>query len=816
MKKSKQPSIIEHYFSIKKTHPDVILFYRLGDFYEIFGEDAIQVSRVLNIVLTHRGKLHDNKIEMCGVPHHSSNIYISRLIKEGFKVAICEQLESAEEAKSRGSQAIIKRDVVRILTPGTVIDDDMVSTEYNNYILALLSSDNDYYTVAYVNLSANSFFYQNDLSHQELHSLLIALHPSEVLLSDRLAENEKISKALSAMNIMMTSYDENYFSYSRAKITIKKYYSLATEKTLGIVDENAICSVGSIINYITSTQMGDMYILNYPVNQKTVSRMSIDASVIKSLELLETLEGKKNGSILTALDKTASPEGKRLFKEVLLNPLLDIQEINQRLDAVEYYTVQHQERLLINNLLSKQPDLERVISKFMLNRAKPYDLLLLKNVLESVVKITCLLQEGKSCPILIKTIVQDMMFDQSLLEKLSMLVGIEITKSAENNYIKSENYPELSPLGEKIQEIYNKIASLESEYKRITEIHNLKISNNNLIGYYIEVSSKYDITSETFIKKQGLSQVYRYTTSKLMSYEAQLLEYKGQYKKIEEQVFQGLCQEVQAFCDDLYRINKSRAYLDVIISFASIATQYNLVRPVIDESLNIKIVEGRHPAFLDNANFVANDLDLSAEQRMSILTAPNMSGKSTFLRQNLIIVVMSQMGMFVPAKSVYIGIIDKIFSRVGAYDNIYLGYSTFMMEMLETAFILNNATERSFVILDEVGRGTSLYDGLSIASAIIEYLVNYSCSRVLFATHYKELTSLADKYSTVSCLSLDTKIHDDEIIFTYKISPGINKNSYGIYVAKLAGMPDPVLKTAQEILSKYEQTLNHNEECMDG
>ncbi|ETO91485.1 MAG: DNA mismatch repair protein mutS [Candidatus Xenolissoclinum pacificiensis L6] len=801
----KKISITEHYFSIKKQYNDAILFYRLGDFYEIFGEDAIKVSKILSIVLTHRGKLQNSRVEMCGVPHHSSRVYISKLLKSGLKVAICEQMESAEEAKSRGCNSVIKREVVRVFTPGTAIDDDMISNDRNNYIVSIVIEKEEIFSIAYVDISSKDFFYQSQISYQELYSVLVALHPSESLLSDKLAQDTKISHMMASMNIMMTSYDESYFSYNRSRHTILEHYSIADEKVLDIPNRTTLCAIGSIIEYIVSTQIGNMYVLDYPINRQEMSRMSIDASVIKSLELFETVERKHKGSVISTLDRTITVEGKRLLKTILLNPLCVPEDIEARLDVVEYYVQNTQKRILISELLSEASDLERLVSRFVLGYTKPYDLVLLKHELQNIISISKLMESNISNnPSLLQGIYENLSFSHELFEKLCRFVNDNIEKNADSYYVNITHHEKLNLLNEKVCQLESQVQGLMNEYRNDTGIIGLKITNNNLIGYYVEVPVKYEIKDERFIRKQGLSQVTRYTTVELIQLESEIIACKIEYKNLENEVLSELSEEVKNCSEVLYRLARNRAYLDVLISFSSLSTCYDFVRPVLDNSLSIDIIGGQHPSFLDVDNFMVNDLRFSDDNNISILTGPNMAGKSTFLRQNMMIIIMAQSGMFVPAKSARIGIVDKIFSRVGAYDNISRGYSTFMIEMVETAFILNNATDRSFIILDEVGRGTSLYDGLAIAQSTIEYLLLYSKSRVLFATHYKELSDLATKHKLISCLCLNVKVDDGKMYFTYKVKEGVSDKSYGIYVAKLAGAPKFLLERAQEILSKYE------------
>lgn len=791
--KEKLTPVMEQYLNLKTQYKDYILFYRLGDFYELFFDDAIQVAKLLNIVLTKRGNTNGKDIPMCGVPAHSSESYLHKLINLGFKVAVCDQLETVEEAKKRGYKSIVKRDVVRIVTPGTIIEESLLEDKSNNY-LASITEKNNKYGIAWLELSTGKFFYSTS-NLKTLDSDLSRIIPREILISD---EMEDIKLMLKNYKISITQHAQSFFDYNRSYRTLCEFYKIKELKAIGDFTEGETIACGTLIEYIKVTQRGSIPRLEFPKTYRQQNFMLIDASARKNLELFSTQFGENNGSLISMIDNTVTASGGRLLKQVLSSPLICPQAINLRLNTVEFFVNNNEFRFKIREILSNTPDIERALSRLMLGRGSPKDMNLLKIGLGKILKISDLLLNIKSNVDEFEMIYKSLGNHKELFELLNKaVVDNNINNLKEGGFIDLSYNSELSELTYLLNNGNKLITQLRNTYRDLTGIASLKVLHNNILGYYVEVPSSYTITLNEFIHRQSLSNSTRYTTNKLKELESKILTAREAIINLEIKIFGQLCNRIAKESEKIALAANSLAKLDIRVSFAEIAVKHKYIKPIVDNSKNFKIINGRHPVIEINKNFIANSIDL---QGIQLITGPNMAGKSTFLRQNALIAILAHMGSFVPATSANIGIIDKIFSRVGATDNITSGYSTFMVEMVETATIVNQATEQSLVILDEIGRGTGVYDGLSIAQAVIEHIHNVNRCRAIFATHYRELTKVSHYLDNVKCFCVKVKEWKGKVIFLHEVEEGIASESYGIHVAKLAGFPDSILNRANEVL----------------
>ncbi|GHM57887.1 MAG: DNA mismatch repair protein MutS [Candidatus Mesenet longicola] len=792
--------VMQNYLSLKKDYNDYLLFYRLGDFYELFFDDAIKAAKVLNIVLTKRGYYDGKEIPMCGVPAHSSESYLHKLISLGFKVVICDQLETAEEAKKRGHKSVIRRDVVRIVTPGTIIEDTLLEDKSSNY-LACIVYDKKKYSIAWVDISTGEFFYSSTNS-DNLSSDLLRISPKELLISDRMLDyNEEIKSILKDYKLSLTEHAESFFECSKANKTLLEFYNLQSLKALGNFTELEIAACGSVLEYVKITQKGRLPRLEYPKAFKQQRFMLIDTSARKNLELFTTQFGEKEGSLLKAIDHTVTASGGRLLKQTLSSPFISPEVINTKLKAVEFFVKNNTTCKQIREILKNIPDIERILSRLLLGRGSPKDMYLLSLSFDKIKKLSKTLSSINEHEI--KLICKNLGKHEALFNVLDeALIANNIGNARDGGFIKPKYNSELDKLLY-IQNNANQLLDkLRDSYRNLTKIGTLKISYNNIIGYYVEVSANHKIDQDIFIHRQSLANCLRYTTTELKELENKIITAREEAINLEIKIFGQLCARIAEESQQIALTAHVIAELDLTTAFAELAMQNNYVKPIIDDSYAFDIVKGRHPVIGVNNKFVANNINLAGQQRIYLVTGPNMAGKSTFLRQNALIAILAQMGSFVPAEYAHIGIIDKIFSRVGASDNITVGYSTFMVEMIETASIINQATERSLVILDEIGRGTGIHDGLSIAQAVIEHLHNINKCRAIFATHYHELSKVSAYLNNLKCFYVKVKEWDGKIIFLHEISEGVADESYGIHVAKLAGFPDSILKRANEIMKE--------------
>jgi len=811
--------MMAQYHATKARYPDTLLFYRMGDFYELFYEDAVQASEALDITLTKRGKNQGDDIPMCGVPWHSHESYLAKLIKSGFKVAICEQVETPEEAKKRGGhKALVRRDVVRVVTSGTLTEENLLSADENNYIAAIAYIGGDV-GVAWLDLSTGTFQVQT-CTPIALSAVLERINPSEILIGDHLLNSEELDQAWDTYGDRFTVKPEYLFDSAANEHRLKDFFKLDALEAHGIERRAEISAAGALIDYVKQTQIEQIPHISKPEPVSNTAFMEIDAATRRNLELTRTLSGERKGSLLSIMDHTVTGAGSRLLQSWLSNPLCDVERIRERQNRVnEFYRDQYF-RQDVRKLLKSVPDMERALSRLTAARGSPRDLLMLKQGLEQADLIKLLLLNTPK-PAL-DDLQRALVFDNAtaaFLDKINAALKDDPPALLRDGNFVREGYSEALDRYKNLKSDNRKnIAELQTKYKSITGLDRLKISFNNVLGYFIEVPSKSgdalfnykaDNDNNPFIHRQTMANAVRFTTTELADLERDLSHAEEKALAIELEIFDDLLSDLLHIAEHLRVHARTLAELDVLSALAELAIEENYVCPEIDETNAFELEEARHPVVEkalkpSNETFIPNDCDLSESQNIWLLTGPNMAGKSTFLRQNALITIMAQMGAYVPAKSARIGLVDKVFSRVGASDDLARGRSTFMVEMVETAAILNRATSKSLVILDEIGRGTATFDGLSIAWACVEYLHNQNKCRALFATHYHELTQLTASLPRLSCHSMQVREWKGDIIFMHRVQDGAADRSYGIHVAKLAGLPQDVIKRAGQILKTLE------------
>ena len=794
---NKTTPVMEQYLSIKDQYPECLLFYRMGDFYELFFDDAIKASKTLNIILTKRGQYNGKEIPMCGVPSHSSIGYLHKLIDSGFKVAICEQVETPSEAKKRGYKAVIKREVVQIITPGTIIEDALLQNNSANYILAI-TEDVGKIGISWLDLSTGDFFYC--LSYN-LSSDIARIEPKEILVSEIFFEKCKELQGLTVeQGVFVTKYVDSFFEYKKSEKRLCDFYQIPFTSNIGELSKAEISACGAILEYVWQTQKQSSLKLGYPKLYDHGYFLYIDAATRHSLEITSSHRGGRDSNLFNTIDYTVTNCGSRLLKNYVSAPVADVNIINKRLDSVESYIDENNLRREIRGILKECPDFERALSRISAGRATPKDLHAIKHGLNVATNLSYILFKLQN------TKYKDLEgYDELVRTLTSALKDGDCSNLPRNGgFINPDFSPKLSELEYAKNNSSNLIEDLQTLYRQKTGVSTLKISSNNLVGYYIEIPTRYNITDEEFVYKQSLANSVRYTTSMLQELENKIITASANAIALEFEIFCELCKQVLDKFTEIALTAQRIAKLDVITSLAELALQHNYTRPIIDNSNQFVIQCGRHPIVERSVdNFVANNIELSDENTICLLTGPNMAGKSTFLRQNALIAILAHIGSFVPANFAHIGVIDKIFSRVGASDNISRGQSTFMVEMVETAAIINQATQKSLVILDEVGRGTALYDGLAIAWAVIENIHNVNKCRAIFATHYHELCELENSLLMLRCYSMKVKEWNKEIIFLHEVVKGKSNKSYGIHVAKLAGLPRSVVVRAESILKTF-------------
>lgn len=823
-KEQKITPMMEQYLAVKEQNPDYLLFYRLGDFYELFFDDAVKASAALDIALTKRGKHLGQDVPMCGVPYHSYESYLARLVQKGYKVAICEQMETPEEAKKRGSNATLNRQVVRLVTAGTLTEDVLLEAKKHNYLLVAVLDGADV-GLAWADMSTGDFYTQL-VPLTDLENTLARLEPSEIIRSLAHCNNYAFNKVMTRFMDNLSSLPDARFSYLNAKERLEKTYGVKTMDAIGKFSRSEVIAAGVLLDYITLTQKSDLCSLKMPVCQNESDLMQIDASTRRSLELFHSVSKERGARCLyQIMDKTLTGAGGRLFAEYLSSPQTDVKVINERLDGVQFFINENDLREKIRETLKKLPDVERSLSRLSLGRGGPRDLGCLRDAMLALPHVINIFLRA-DLPVHIKKALDSITDFSDLSETLKDALEPDLPVfTREGNFISKGFHPGLDQLKEFRDDSGMVITEMQTRYSRELEIPNLKISYNNLLGWFVEVNAKFatkliNNPKLGFIHRQSLSNSVRFTTKELSDIETQLRGAGDKIKAFEEQIFADLVQQTLQRRHDLMLASRALADLDVSAGLAELAIQKNYCHPVVDNSHIFEIQGGRHPVVEDalsreHQSFSANDCLLNDNDNLWLLTGPNMAGKSTFLRQNALIAIMAQMGSFVPATTAHIGVIDKVFSRVGASDDLAHGQSTFMVEMVETATILNHATEKSLVILDEIGRGTATFDGLSIAWSVMEYLHDHNQCRTIFATHYHELTALKSKLDRMSLHQMMTKEWNDEVVFLHTVGEGAVDKSYGIHVGKLAGLPAVVVKRAEQILEKLEKQNTHTTTIVD-
>lgn len=801
--------MMQQYMKTKEEYPDCILFYRLGDFYEMFFDDALTASKELEITLTGKNCGLEERAPMCGVPYHAVDGYLNRLVSKGYKVAICEQLEDPKQAKG-----IVKRDVVRIVTPGTNLDTQALDETKNNYIMCIVYIA-DRYGLSVADVTTGEYLVTELDSSNKLMDELSKFMPSEIICNESFyMSGMNLDDLKNRLGITIYSLDSWYFDDALCRRTLQEHFKVKTLDGLGLADYDCgVIASGALLKYLEETQKNSLSHLSRLTGYTTGNFMVLDSSTRRNLELVETLrEKQKRGSLLWVLDKTKTAMGARMLRKYVEQPLIEKDAIIKRLDAVEELKNNAISREEIREYLGPVYDLERLVGKITYHSANPRDLIAFQSSLSMLPPIKYILEEMQS------EFLEEVYEEMDTLEELCSLVGEAITEEPplamkEGGIIKEGYNEEVDRLRKAKSDGKTWLADLESKEREKTGIKNLKIRFNKVFGYYLEVTNSFkNLVPDYYTRKQTLANAERYIIPELKELEDTILGAEDKLCALEYELY---CKVRDRIADELLRIQataKAIAKLDVITSLALVAERNNYVRPKINEKGVIDIKDGRHPVvekMIPNDMFIANDTYLDdRKKRISIITGPNMAGKSTYMRQTALIVLMAQIGSFVPAESANIGLVDRIFTRVGASDDLASGQSTFMVEMNEVANILRNATSRSLLILDEIGRGTSTFDGLSIAWAVVEHISSSRLlgAKTLFATHYHELTELEGKIDNVNNYCIAVKEKGDEIVFLRKIVKGGADKSYGIQVAKLAGVPDSVINRAKEIVQELINT----------
>lgn len=797
--------MMQHYLKTHEEYKDCILFYRLGDFYEMFFDDAKVVSKELELTLTGKSCGAEERAPMCGIPYHAAETYLTRLVKKGYKVAICEQVEDPKLAKG-----MVKREVTRVVTPGTTLNAQALDETKNNYIMCI-AYIGDHYGISSADITTGDYYVTEVDSERKLLDEVNKYQPTEIICNEAFyISGIDIDDMKNRMGIVIYSLDAWYFSDETAQMTLKDHFKVRDLEGLGLADyDSGVVAAGALLKYLYETQKTTLSNLVAIHPYTTGKFMIIDSSTRRNLELVETLrEKQKRGSLLWVLDKTRTAMGARTLRSFVEQPLIERAEIEERYDAIDEFNTNAITREEIREYLNPVYDLERLITRVTYQTANPRDLIAFRNSIHMLPPIKTLMSDFQSP--LLKRLYEQLDTLDELYELIERSIAEEPPLTLHDGGILKEGYnEEVDRLRKAKTDGKSWLADLEAKEREKTGIKNLKIKYNKVFGYYLEVTNSFkDLVPDYFTRKQTLANAERFITPELKELEDVILGAEDKLIVLEYELFREVRQKV---ADEVVRIQKTAkavAQIDVFASLATVAEQNNYCRPKLNEKGLIDIKDGRHPVverMIQNEMFVANDTYLdNGSNRVSIITGPNMAGKSTYMRQSALIVLMAQIGSFVPAKSAKIGIVDRIFTRVGASDDLASGQSTFMVEMSEVANILRNATSNSLLILDEIGRGTSTFDGLSIAWAVVEHISNPRLlgAKTLFATHYHELTELEGKLNSVNNYCIAVKEKGDDIVFLRKIVKGGADKSYGIQVAKLAGVPDNVIERAKEIVEE--------------
>jgi DNA mismatch repair protein MutS len=816
--------MMEQYVEIKAANPDCLLFYRMGDFYELFFGDAEIASRALGIVLTKRGKHLGQDIPMCGVPIERADEYLHRLIALGHHVAVCEQIENPAEARKRGNKSVVRRDVVRLVTPGTLTEDSLLDARRNNYLLALArsraSSTEDRFALAWIDISTGEFRVA-ECDRASLAAEIARVEPGEIIVSDALYADAELAPWLRTLQAL-TPLTRDVFDGATAERRLAAFFDVATTASFGTFSRIELTAAAAAVTYVERTQIGKRPPLSAPAREAAGATLTIDQATRSNLELIRTLGGERRGSLLAAIDRTMTAAGSRMLSQRLAAPLTDSAEIAHRLDAVAAFVDDSAARDDARTKLKSAPDLARALSRIVVGRAGPRDLSAIRDGIEAGVEISSRLDAlAEKVRDLTQVATGLRRPDPGIVTALANALADELPLlRRDGGFVRTGYEPALDEARALRDESRRVIAALQVRYAEMTGVRTLKIRHNNVLGYFVDVSAQHGDKlmaaplNATFIHRQTTAGQVRFTTTELGELEAKIANAADRALALELEIFDRLAAVVTADSTAIKEAAQALASLDVATSLAALAAERDYVRPQVDGSLAFTIAGGRHPVveqalLADGGPFVANDCDLSPPAgdesgRIWLITGPNMAGKSTFLRQSALIAVMAQMGGFVPARAAHIGVIDRLFSRVGAADDLARGHSTFMVEMVETAAILNQAGERALVILDEIGRGTATFDGLSIAWATIEHLHGSNRCRTLFATHFHEMTALAAKLKRLHNATMRVKEWQGDVVFLHEVVDGAADRSYGIQVAKLAGLPPSVIERAKLVLAQIE------------
>ncbi|MGB7285421.1 MAG: DNA mismatch repair protein MutS [Salaquimonas sp.] len=823
--------MMEQYVEIKAANPGSLLFYRMGDFYELFFHDAEEASKALGITLTKRGKHLGEDIPMCGVPFHAAEDYLQKLISLGYRVAVCEQMEDPAEAKKRGSKSVVRRDVVRLVTPGTITEEKLLEPGRANHLAALsrirLSEEKTELAISWIDLSTGDFFVTST-TPSDLSADLARIDPSEIVHPDSLNDDDLLRQILIQSGAALSPQPAHVFDSQSASERMLRYFEVKSLDGFGSFSRVEISACGAMLGYVERTQIGERPALSKPVRQLNANVMFIDSATRTNLELVRTLSGQRRGSLLSAIDLTVTGGGSRLLAERMMNPLNMPEEISTRLDSISYFMDNVSLAEILKSHLKTCPDIPRSLSRLALNRGGPRDLGAIVAGLKAATNILECFNEQISIgglPQEIQTSLKSIFeFDQALPDELEKTLAYELPLlKRDGGFVRvgaNNEIDELRGLRDQSRKI---IAELQLKYTEQSGVKSLKIRHNNVLGYFIEVTAQNAAALQTdemkgeFIHRQTMANAMRFTTPELADLETKIANAAGRILELEFEIFDQLVASVLVHAESLQKVAKAISVLDVASALARLAQNQNYCRPEVTQDIAFQIEGGRHPVVeqmlrVDGGkSFIANDCEIGEPQgadkgNIWLLTGPNMGGKSTFLRQNALIAIMAQMGSYVPATSAKIGMVDRLFSRVGAADDLARGRSTFMVEMVETAAILNQAGPNSMVILDEIGRGTATFDGLSIAWAAIEHLHEVNQCRTLFATHFHELTALSSKLERLSNVTLKVKEWNGEVVFLHEIVSGVADRSYGIQVARLAGLPDAVIARARDVLDQLENT----------
>ncbi len=813
--------MMAQYLDIKRQHPESLLFYRMGDFYELFFDDAVKAAAALDIALTKRGKHQGEDIPMCGVPVHSHEAYLARLIRRGFKVAVCEQQEDPAEARKRGNKSVVRRDVVRVITAGTLTEDSLLESRRHNYLAACAEAGGRI-GLAWIDISTGDFQTQ-PIGAGDLAAALSRLEPGELLVPDTLLQKPDLFETFGDWRDRLSPLPSSRFDGVNGRKRLEALFGVETVDAFGAFSASEVAAAGALVDYIALTQKGRVPRISRMRRLDKGAVMEIDAATRRNLELMRTLSGERKGSVLSIIDKTVAASGARLLAAWLAAPLTDVDAIRHRLDMVQFFVEDERRRPDVRALLKRCPDLERALSRIALGRGGPRDLAAVRDALELAAALRALLRPDglrpdglPGLPQGIERCMASLGDHAAMVDHLSRALADALPVHArDGGFIASGYLPELDELRQLRDDSRRLVAGLQTRYVAETGVQGLKIRHNNVLGYFVEVSAKQADNMPAgadgpFIHRQTMANAVRYTSVELNDLEGRIARAADQALALEATLFDTLAGEVVGGADAIGRAARALARVDVVAALAELAVDARYSRPAVDSGLAFDIRGGRHPvveavlAAGQQGGFVANECNLAEGQSLWLLTGPNMAGKSTFLRQNALIAILAQMGSYVPAETARLGVVDRLFSRVGAADDLARGRSTFMVEMVETATILNQAGERALVILDEIGRGTATFDGLSIAWAVIEHLHEVNRCRALFATHYHELTALAAKLANLACYTMRVKEWQGDVVFLHEVAPGAADRSYGIHVGQLAGLPAAVIERAEQVLETLE------------